>query len=254
MAVMTVKTINGTKQLVPLSGATPVDIVQDGNMNAVTSNAVARNNVHCIRNYWTEDSNNPYDILSLAETFPLLSGASADIKIRVGSYATNSPYGASVQNCDFYYVVRKLEDSNYIRVIAYDIRSNNIYENAKVNGTWQGWVQLSDMRVNYVPVTIDTSHITTPDNSRAWVTCFRNGKVVTVTVEVSNGSMNLTANSVNRLAFGCPIPANVIVNCSIAIENFSVYKRVWIENGNLYAWVGANYIGNFAATVTYIEA
>lgn len=35
-----VQIINGQKVLVPLSGSTPTDIVQSGNMNPVTSNAV----------------------------------------------------------------------------------------------------------------------------------------------------------------------------------------------------------------------
>lgn len=36
-----VKTINGTKQIVPLSGETVIDSVTQGSMSAVTSNAVA---------------------------------------------------------------------------------------------------------------------------------------------------------------------------------------------------------------------
>lgn len=36
-----VQTVGGQKQIVPLSDTTPVDVVQSGNVNSVTSNAVA---------------------------------------------------------------------------------------------------------------------------------------------------------------------------------------------------------------------
>ena len=131
----------------------PVDTVTSGNLHSVTSNAVARNNVHCIHDYWTGDSNNPYDILALAESFPDMPiSASEDIKIRVGSWVTNSPYGAGVQNCDFYYDIRKIGGSknNWIRIIAYDVRDNHMYENAKANGTWLGWRMIQRIEIAHL--------------------------------------------------------------------------------------------------------
>ena len=41
MAVAQVQIINGQKTLVPVSGSAPTDSVTSGNMNPVTSNAVA---------------------------------------------------------------------------------------------------------------------------------------------------------------------------------------------------------------------
>lgn len=122
------------------------------NLHSVTSNAVARNNIHAIRDYWTDDSNNPYDILALVESFPDMNNDSEDIKIRVGSWAINSPYGVGVQNCDFYYDIRKISvsNNNWFRIIAYDVRDNQMYENAKMNGTWLGWRMIQRIEVAYL--------------------------------------------------------------------------------------------------------
>ena len=45
---------------------------------------------------------------------------------------------------DFIYDIFKIDNHDWIRVIAYDIRSNGIYVNSKVNGTWLGWRSIAD--------------------------------------------------------------------------------------------------------------
>ena len=225
--------------------------IESGNLKPPTSNAVAFMNDLSIKKYWNNDPNVNTDVLEIADTMTI--GKVSNFRIG-GSYVKNSPYGASATDCDFFYTCQRIDEPNYIRLIGFDIRTNYIYENAKVGGTWQGWQKLTDSTVNNIPVTIDTSHITTPA-SNAWVNCYKNGKVVTVTVEVANGSANLTANTINRIAYGFPIPVNGVVNGYLTIDNFSIYKRMWVSNdGSLNIWVGDNCTGNLFASVTYIEA
>lgn len=130
-----------------------VDAVTSGDMHPVTSNAVARNNVHATRDYWSEDSNNPIDVIAVIESYAdLIPSMSEDIHVRMGTRLINSPYGAGVQDCDFFFNIQKpsASNNNWIRVIAYDVRSNQMWENAKINGTWDGWYGLQRIEVAYL--------------------------------------------------------------------------------------------------------
>lgn len=61
---------------------------------------------------------------------------------RILEATSNTPYGTTGN--DFYYYVNKLEDNNYIRLMAFDIRSNNVYVCTKTNGTWGSWTYLNN--------------------------------------------------------------------------------------------------------------
>ena len=128
---------DGTTEKIAMSDFI-ANVVQDGNKKPASSQAVARNNVHAIRDYLSSDANNPIDVLSVIGSYgDLISSMSEEIKVRIGSYVINSPYGAGVKNCDIFYTIKKISvsNNNWIRVIAYDIRSNQMWENAKRNGT-----------------------------------------------------------------------------------------------------------------------
>jgi hypothetical protein len=105
----------------------PVDTVASGNLHSVTSNAVANMNslaMPVLSNV---------DVFTTAESC-LLNKVSF---FRIYEASANSPY-LGMGN-DFYYYVNKLEDNNYIRLMAFDIRSNNVYVCTKVNGSWGSW-------------------------------------------------------------------------------------------------------------------
>ena len=51
---------------------------------------------------------------------------------------TNSPYGADNTNNDFYYTIYTISDK-FKRVIAYDLRKNDMYMRMKYNGVWSSW-------------------------------------------------------------------------------------------------------------------
>ena len=81
------------------------------------------------------------DILAWASTDECL--LNYNTKVRVFNSST-SPYGNRIGGSDFIYDIFKIDNHDWIRVIAYDIRSNGIYVNSKVNGTWAGWRNIAD--------------------------------------------------------------------------------------------------------------
>lgn len=103
-------------------------------------------------------SNNPINGITNVEEKLYTSGDFLDIInnipadknrtyfLRMHGTFTNSPLGAGATDVDFHVIVYKIDDSNYIRVMAYDVRTwYHIFTNAKVAGSWTGWVRLANM-------------------------------------------------------------------------------------------------------------
>ena len=64
--------------------------------------------------------------------------------IRIGGdNITNAPYGSTSN--DFYYVILKIGDP-YIKVIAYDIRGENVYVITRINNSWGTWKPFAQVR------------------------------------------------------------------------------------------------------------
>ena len=57
--------------------------------------------------------------------------------------ATNSPYGVDNVNNDFYYTIYNINDDKYKRILAYNIRKNDMYMIIKNNNIWGTWQQLA---------------------------------------------------------------------------------------------------------------
>ena len=69
--------------------------------------------------------------------------------------ATNSPYGVNQTNNDFYYTIYNIiTDYNFKRIVAYDIRENDMYMIMKNTGVWGTWKRVCTTSVADVPVTI----------------------------------------------------------------------------------------------------
>ena len=66
-------------------------------------------------------------------------------KVRVFNSPT-SPYGDGTNESasDFIYDIFKIDNHDWMTVIAYDVRSNDVYVNSKTNGTWSGWKNIAD--------------------------------------------------------------------------------------------------------------
>ena len=57
--------------------------------------------------------------------------------------ATNSPYGVDNVSNDFYYTIYNINDDRYKRILAYNIRKNDMYMIIKNNNIWGTWQQLA---------------------------------------------------------------------------------------------------------------
>ena len=57
--------------------------------------------------------------------------------------ATNSPYGVDNVSNDFYYTIYNINDDRFKRILAYNIRKNDMYMIIKNNNIWGTWQQLA---------------------------------------------------------------------------------------------------------------
>ena len=78
------------------------------------------------------------DIIAYADS---LIGKNNIDAIRVFN-ATNSPYGVDNADNDFFYTIYNITNDKFKRIVAYDIRTNNVYVRIKVSGTWSDWEKL----------------------------------------------------------------------------------------------------------------
>ena len=60
----------------------------------------------------------------------------------------NSPYGTDNTANDFHYTIYNIGDNDgYKRIVAYDIRKNDMYMNIKRNDAWLGWTKVCTTKV-----------------------------------------------------------------------------------------------------------
>lgn len=112
------------------------------------------------------------DVFTTAESC-LLNKVSS---FRISEASANHPLGSGSN--DFYYYVNKLENSNWIRVLAFDIRSNNIFAICKRDGYWQSWQEITDNIVTSGTATLDSNYVTS--GTIRWV---KRGKFCTLNFE-----------------------------------------------------------------------
>ena len=89
------------------------------------------------------------DIIAYADTIGAQM-VTDTVKIMNG---INSPYGADNISNDFHYTIYNINNENFKRIVAYDIRKNDMYMIIKRNGTWSDWQRVCTTNVADVPVT-----------------------------------------------------------------------------------------------------
>ena len=140
---------DGTTDRFSASKIIPSDTVASGNMQSVSSNAVFNSISNAVLpSFWQDDSRK--DPLVVADMYATnwYSSSAADrfASFRLGHInSENSPYGNG--NTDFYYHMFKLADGNWVKLLAYDVRDSNLFQNTKVNGVWQGWEKIPQYKV-----------------------------------------------------------------------------------------------------------
>ena len=134
----------------------------------------------------------------------------------------NCPYGENANNSDFYYTIINMPSVNYKRIVAYDIRKNDMYMNIK-HVTWGTWQRVCTTSVEDVPVTnITTNLVSTKvalDNSDSYATYY----VKSGTCYVTIWSLRLIeACSVETIFNGLP-KSTIGVTCPLCngVESFA---------------------------------
>ena len=97
------------------------------------------------------------DIIAYADTIGAQM-VTDNVKIMNG---INSPYGVDNTSNDFHYTIYNINNENFKRIVAYDIRKNDMYTIIKRNGKWSDWQRVCTTNVDDVAPTTITFTSTT---------------------------------------------------------------------------------------------
>ena len=135
------------------------------------------------------DLPNGTDILAYADS---ISNETVADTVRIMN-APNSPYKAVGIGSDFHYTIYNIADDGYKRIVAYDIRKNDMYMIMKHSGTWGTWRKVCSTNIKDVPVTTITNNLASTkvslSNSDSYATYY-----------VKNGTCYVTIWSMTILA------------------------------------------------------
>ena len=161
--------------------------------------------------------------------------------------ATNSPYGVNNKSNDFYYTIYNMDDDKFKRIVAYDVRKNDMYMLIKLTGKWGTWQRLCATSVADVPITNITP--TLPSTVKT-------GNTKVIRYSIKNGWANITIvlNLVaspkfgwTSIATGLPKSDDTIYSVvsygENGINNASVGFRL-VSNGELQMLVGSEITKN----------
>ena len=98
------------------------------------------------------DLPNGTDIIAYADS---ISNETVADTVRIMN-ALNSPYNAVGIGSDFYYTIYNISDDNYKRIVAYDIRKNDMYMIMKHSGKWGTWRKVITTSIKDVGKTLIT--------------------------------------------------------------------------------------------------
>ena len=227
----------------------PVDTVASGNLHSVTSNAV----MNTLSNspfpvYWQND--NYKSPLVIADTlFPVNKNTQNDYQreccfrmCHATSYDT--PYGANVDT-DFFYKVYKIDNNQWIRMIAFDVRSNRIFKISKQNNQWGLW-ESNDFSQPLNDLTDVITPISANRGLGDWWVCSRYGRVVYFDYYGAGGTSRWNANAVIDLFSNMPNPIRNVAHLTVFMDfewNYnshsqlvgylSSYYEAWLTDGKL---------------------
>ena len=89
------------------------------------------------------EASNGTDIIAYADSI-VRETVTDTVRIKDG---VNSPYGADNTSNDFYYTIYNIFDDNFKRIIAYDIRQNDMYMILKAANVWGTWQRICTTKV-----------------------------------------------------------------------------------------------------------
>ena len=196
----------------------------------------------------TTDLPNGTDIIAYADS---ISNETVADTVRIMN-APNSPYATNIGS-DFHYTIYNITDDGYKRIVAYDIRKNDMYMIMKHSGTWGTWRKVCTTSVKDVPKT----RIELPNISPEFATGY-------IEFEVYNGVCYM---AMFNLAFANTSTGNLLVNIPgipkrkndgwHTISNVTSLKPLFVNigaNGGAIEFytareVGTSYYGTFSYQV-----
>ena len=151
------------------------------------------------------------DILAYADS---IIGEEVSDTVRIMN-GKNSPYGADDIDNDFHYVIYNIADVRFRRIVAYDIRKNDMYMIMKNGGKWGTWqrvctTKIKDIGITYINTFEDETYVK-PTGTNSCSYHVTNGHCI-VTLQTLCLS---TTNSFIQIVSGLPKPktflyANII--------------------------------------------
>lgn len=104
---------------------------------------------------YNKSKNKINEVLSGGDIIAYADGITSEVvtdTVRIMN-SVNSPYGVDNTNNDFYYTIYNISDDNFKRIVAYDIRKNDMYMIMKEGGVWGKWQKVCTTSVADVPKT-----------------------------------------------------------------------------------------------------
>ena len=193
--------------------------------------------------YWQND--NYKSPLVIADTlFPVNKNTQNDYQreccFRMG-HATSydTPYGANVDT-DFFYKVYKIENNQWIRTIAFDVRSNRVFKISKQNNQWGLW-ESNDFSQPLVDLTGVITPVSANTGYGDWWVCSRYGRVVYFDYYGAGLTSRWNANAVIDLFSNMPNPIRNVAHLTVFMDfewNYNSHSQ-WVGYPNSYyeAWV-----------------
>jgi hypothetical protein len=201
--------------------------------------------------FWQDDTRK--DPLAVADsfatdwyTYPVVTDRFATFRLgHINS--VNSPYGNG--NTDFFYHLYKLTDSNWIRLVAYDVRSDNIYTITKTDGHWGIWHYIPFGDVAYGVATLDSNYV-----NNGTIEWYKAGRIVTI--NITNLQLKSWSDGDKRIGYGLPPSQFISTKFSIPPLNGSTPAQLISINtdGTIDGNGGMSHVGYFYGSFTYIAS
>ncbi len=202
---------------------------------------------------WNKSKNNiqtfsGIDIIAYADS---ISNEMVTDTVRIMN-ATNSPYGVNQTNNDFHYTIYNITDDEFKRILAYDIRKNDMYMIMKKDGMWGTWQRVCTTKVANVPftkLTLDSSVFTLVNSDAALGYSVCNGMCIIACSGiglVSVGSYIVTTN-IPKPAGG--YASNILQpGAGSSVPTTPVFL---VASNNTLTILSSTHTGAFWGTLTY---
>ena len=193
------------------------------------------------------DLPNGTDIIAYADS---ISNETVADTVRIMN-APNSPYKAVGIGSDFYYTIYNIADDGYKRIVAYDIRKNDMYMIMKHSGKWGKWQKVCTTSVADVPETRITFSANTNYEEKE-TSIYSNYEVADGICYVLIYAKCLSpTNSWISINNSLPRPKKIVFKSLSALDNATDSLNCTINKGGNMSLRGGTANGEYITTFSY---